>query len=110
LLAGILEGAGAGVLIPMTIALMGDRSSASERGRIFSLSIGGFDLGIAIAGPVLGIVAQALGYPALFSLSGIFASIALVVFLLLNNKDISHSLRFATGRGPDFLAVRSGNS
>ncbi len=110
LLAGILEGSGAGILIPMTIALMGDRSSASERGRIFSLSIGGFDLGIAIAGPVLGLVAQNLGYPALFSLSGIFASIALVVFLFLNNKDISHSLRFATGRGPDFHAVRSGNS
>jgi MFS family permease len=110
LIAGVLEGSGAGVLIPMTIALMGDRSAAGERGRVFSLSIGGFDLGIAIAGPVLGMVAESFGYRALFSLSGIFASIALAIFVLLNNKDISHSLRFATGRGPDLHAVRSGNS
>ena len=50
LIAAIAQGAGGGTLIPMMIALMSDRSQASERGRIYALSIGGFDLGIALAG------------------------------------------------------------
>jgi MFS family permease len=105
LLAGLLEGAGGGTLIPMMIALLSDRSYAHERGRIFSVCIGGFDVGIAIAGPVLGTFAQQLGYQGIFSLSTGIALLALVIFVTQNSKDLAHSLRFATGRGRDVYAL-----
>ncbi len=106
LLAGLLEGAGGGTLIPMMIALISDRSHPYERGRVFSLCIGGFDVGIAIAGPVLGSFAQQLGYQGIFSLTTGLAVLALIVFITQNSKDLPHSLRFATGRGRDIYALK----
>jgi len=106
LLAGLLEGAGGGTLIPMMIALISDRSHPHERGRVFSLCIGGFDVGIAIAGPVLGSFAQQLGYQGIFSLTTGLAVLALIVFVTQNSKDLPHSLRFATGRGRDIYALK----
>jgi MFS family permease len=107
LLAGLLEGAGGGTLIPMMIALISDRSHPHERGRVFSLCIGGFDVGIAIAGPVLGTFAQQLGYQGIFSLTTGLAVLALIVFITQNSKDLPHSLRFATGRGRDVYALNT---
>jgi MFS family permease len=107
LVSGLLEGAGGGALIPMMITLLADRSYPHERARVFSLCIGGFDLGIAIAGPVLGTFAQQLGYQGIFSLTTGIALLALIVFITLNSKDLAHSLRFATGRERDiYLALR----
>lgn len=105
LLAGFAEGAGGGTLIPMMIALLSDRSYANERGRVFSVCIGGFDVGLAIAGPVLGAFAEQLGYQGIFSLSAGMALLALIIFITQNSKDLSHSLRFATGRGRDIYAL-----
>lgn len=107
LLAGLLEGAGGGTLIPMMIALISDRSAPYERGRVFSLCIGGFDVGIAIAGPVLGTFAEQLGYKGIFSLTTGLALLAVVVFVTLNSKDFAHSLRFATGREQDVYALEN---
>lgn len=105
LLAGLLEGAGGGTLIPMMIALISDRSLPHERGRVFSVCIGGFDVGIAIAGPVLGTFAQQLGYQGIFSLTTGLALLALVVFVTLNSKNLHHSLGFAIGRERDVYAL-----
>jgi MFS family permease len=105
LLAGFLEGAGAGTLLPMMIALISDRSSPQERGRVFSLCVSGFDLGIAIAGPVLGSFAQYLGYRGIFSISAALAVLAIVIFITQSNKNLSASLRFATGRESDIYAL-----
>jgi len=107
LLAGLLEGAGGGTLIPMMIALISDRSHPHERGRVFSLCMGGFDVGIAIAGPVLGTFAPQLGYQGIFSLTTGLAVLALIVFITQNSKDFPHSLRFATGRGRDVYALNT---
>jgi MFS family permease len=105
LLAGFLEGAGGGTLIPMMIALISDRSHSSERGRVFALCIGGFDVGIAIAGPVFGGFIEPLGYHSIFSLSTGLAILALLVFMTQNSQDLHHSLRFATGRERDVYAL-----
>lgn len=105
LLAGLIEGAGAGMLLPMMVALISDRSAPQERGRVFSVCISGFDLGIAIAGPVLGSVADLLGYRGIFSLSMGLAFLALMVFITQSSKDLFHSLRFATGRERDVYAL-----
>lgn len=105
LLAGFLEGAGAGVLIPMMAALMADRSQPNERGRTFSLCMVGFDIGIAVAGPLLGTIATQTGYRYIFGLSAGLAFLGLLVFLTLSSKNLPYSLRFATGRGRDIYAI-----
>jgi MFS family permease len=105
LAAAVIEGAGAGTLIPMMVALMADRSLAKERGQVLSLCIGGFDIGIALAGPILGSFADLLGYRTLFAIAAGLAVAALIVFLTLSSKDLRHSVKFALGRERDLYAL-----
>jgi MFS family permease len=107
LLAGAIEGSGGGIFFPMMIALISDRSSSTERGRVFALCVGGFDLGMAIAGPVFGSVAQQLSYQGIFTISTGLAFLALVIFLTQSNKDLPHSLKFAFGRERDTYALEN---
>jgi MFS family permease len=106
LLAGTMQGAGAGTLIPMIAALMADRSHADERGKVFGLCMVGFDVGIAIAGPLAGAIATQIGYKSVFGLTAGLAFLSLLVFLTLSSKNLRHSFRFATGRGEDIYAIR----
>lgn len=108
LLAGLLEGAGIGIFLPLMIALVADRSEAHERGRVFSLCAGGFDLGIAIAGPALGLFAEQIGYRGLFGLSSGLVFLSIIVFATQSSKTLSQSLRFAFGEGRDFYALPHG--
>lgn len=105
LLAGVIQGFGAGTLIPMIAALMGDRSSPADRGRTFGLAMVGFDVGIALAGPIFGTIADALSYRGIFGLSGVMTLAGLVIFITASSKDLPHSLRFALGQGRDIYAV-----
>ncbi len=103
--AAVAEGAGAGLLLPMILALISDRSYAHERGQVYSLCIGGFDLGIALAGPAWGALAVVLSYRGMFALSAGLALLALLIFLTQSNKDLARSLRFALGREKDLYAL-----
>ncbi|WP_036483690.1 MFS transporter [Myxosarcina sp. GI1] len=105
LLAALAEGAGAGILIPLTLALISDRSYANERGKVFALCMSGFDLGIALAGPVLGALAFSLGYRGLFSLAACLALTALVIFVTQSSKNIRQSFNFALGKVRDAYAI-----
>jgi MFS family permease len=105
LVAAIVEGSGAGILIPMIAAMMTDRSLPHERGRMFGLCMVGFDLGIAIAGPVLGSVAEQVGYRNIFGFASGLTFLAIIIFLTQSSKDLPHSLRFALGRGRDVYAL-----
>ncbi|NEP47315.1 MAG: MFS transporter [Moorea sp. SIO3C2] len=105
LLAALLEGAGAGLFIPMMTALMTDRSSADERGQVFAVCISGFDLGIGLAGPIFGYFADLLGYRGIFSCGAGIAFLALIIFMTQSNKNLSRSLRFAIGRERDLYAI-----
>lgn len=105
LLAAILEGMGSGVLIPLIIALISDRCQPQERGRVYSVCLGGFDVGLAIAGPLLGILEATAGYRGMFLLSSGLAWLGLLLFLSQSNRSFAHSLRFALGRGRDLYAL-----
>jgi MFS family permease len=105
LLAGLIQGGAAGTLIPMIAALMGDRSEPNERGKVFGLVMVGFDLGIAMAGPIFGSFADWMSYRGIFGLSGLMTFIAFVVFVTASSKDLTHSLRFALSHGRDVYAV-----
>lgn len=105
LIAGTLEGAGAGILMPMISTVVADRALPQERGRVFSICIMGLDIGIAIAGPVLGSVAEQVGYRNMFGFCAGLTILALLIFLTQCNKNLPGSLRFALGRGKDVYAV-----
>ena len=101
----LLEGAGGGIFIPMAIALISDRSYADERGKVYSLCIGGFDLGVAIAGPILGFLASQLSYSTMFLGSGGLSLIGLLIFITKSNRSLSNSWQFAFGRKNDYYAI-----
>jgi MFS family permease len=105
LLAAVAEGTGGGVLLPMTIALMSDRSYPHERGQVYAICIGGFDLGVAIAGPVLGFLAESLSYREIFAIASSLAIVALLIFITRSSKNLSCSFRFAIGRDKDVYAL-----
>lgn len=107
IVAGLLQGAGAGTLIPMIAVLMADRSHPNERGRMFGLCMIGFDLGIALAGPVLGLFATWIGYRTVFGISSGLLMLGIVIFLCLSSKDLPHSLRFALSGGRDVYAIKA---
>ena len=104
--AGLLEGTGAGMLIPTISALMADRSHPHERGRIFGLCIGGFDLGIAIAGPFLGSFAGYLGYRNIFGIAALLPFVAMVLFFTRSSKTLQQSLGYALGQNQDIYALQ----
>ncbi|MFN5515296.1 MAG: MFS transporter [Cyanobacteriota bacterium] len=106
LLAAALEGIGAGVLIPMTIALISDRSSLAERGRVFAVCVSGFDVGIALAGPIFGFSQAWLGFRGLFGVTSALACLALALFASQGNPSWRSSLGFALAREKDLYALR----
>lgn len=106
ILSAIAEGAGAGMLIPLILALISDRSYGNERGKVFALCMGGFDVGIALGGPVFGFLDQLIGgYRGIFSSAAILASMALIVFITQVGKNVRHSLDFALGKAPDIYVL-----
>ncbi len=107
LLAGALEGAGSGILIPTTVALVADRSDPSQRGQVFGVCIGGFDLGMALGGPLLGMVAQTFGYTNLFTCAAVLTATAIALFSTQSSKTLSYSFKFATGQIHDIYGLKS---
>ncbi|MEA5603311.1 MFS transporter [Nostoc sp. UHCC 0252] len=107
LLAAIAEGAGGGTLISMMVTMMADRSLPQERGQIFAICIAGLDLGIAIAAPLLGSIAELVGYRDMFGYGAAITSFALVIFLTQSSKNLSNSFRFAIGLAPDAYALKN---
>ncbi|MCC0177338.1 MFS transporter [Waterburya agarophytonicola K14] len=108
ILAAIAEGSGAGILIPLILALISDRSYANERGKVFALCMGGFDVGIAMGGLILGSLAGFLGgYRGIFALAAVLATMALGVFMTQAGKNMRHSLFFALGQAQDTYALKS---
>ncbi len=109
LLSAILEGTGAGMLVPIILALISDRCSAAERGKVFAICVSGFDVGVALGGPVLGSLLLDLGYRFLFAMTAIMAIMALIIFIAFSNKDMINSWRFAFGDAPDLYALQTLN-
>lgn len=107
LLSAILEGTGAGMLVPIILALISDRCSAAERGKVFAICVSGFDVGVALGGPVLGSLLLDLGYRVMFGITAIMAIMALIIFIAFSNKDMINSWRFAFGDAPDLYALQS---
>ena len=82
ILSALFEGAGAGILIPLILALISDRSFANERGKVFCSMYGwlrcrnssGWFLLWAHCPFILG------GYRGIFALAAVLALFALIIF------------------------------
>lgn len=107
IVAGIAEGIGRSSVVTTMIALIADRSPTSQQGQAFALCIGGFDVGMAIGGPLFGSFAPLLGYRGIFSGAAIVIFIAIGLFLTQSSKNIAYSFRFATGRSKDIYALEN---
>ncbi|MDJ1183781.1 MFS transporter [Roseofilum casamattae] len=105
LLAGVLEGAGFGLMIPTISAIVADRAYPEERGRLLGLCLGGFDVGIALAGPFAGVIVASSSYQTVFIWATGFLWLGLFIFLTQSSKDLRHSLRYALGKGRDIYAL-----
>ena len=105
LLAAAVQGMGGGMLIPMVAALMADRSTSADRGLMFGLCLTGFDVGIALAGPVMGQVADLTSYRDIFGVAAAMTLLGLVIFITTSSKDIAPSVPFALKGGKDVYAV-----
>ena len=103
-LSGLIEGCAGGLLIPVISAIVADRSAADERGRVFSVCLGGFDVGIALAGPIFGTFIQYIGLQNVFLSASLVSIAALALFIGYGNQSHQRSVRFALGREPDYYA------
>jgi MFS family permease len=109
LISAFVEGAASGTAIPMMAAMMTDRAQPHERGRIFGVSLVGFDIGIAIAGPILGTIAVQVGYRNMFGYGAGLTFLAILIFLTQSSHNLNNSLRFALGRAEDTYAFNNGS-
>jgi MFS family permease len=105
LLSGFVQGAASGTVIPMMAAMMTDRAQPHERGRIFGVSLVGLDVGIGVAGPVLGVIAEQVGYRQMFGYGAALTFLAMIIFITQSSHNLNDSLRFALGRGQDSYAL-----
>jgi MFS family permease len=105
ILAGLTEGIGSGMFLPLTMATITDRCSPDLRGRIFALSLSGFDLGFFTAGPSLGGIADSIGYRGLFGVATGIVAIGILLFITLSSKDLRHSVAFSLFGGADVYAL-----
>ena len=104
-LSGFVEGCAGGLLIPVISAIVADRSAADERGQVFSVCLGGFDLGIALAGPIFGSLIPSIGMRNVFLGASLIAIGALIIFICYGNQSLQRSFRFALGHEPDYFAI-----
>lgn len=103
----ILEGLGIGILIPMTVALLSDRSLPYHRGQVLSICLAGLDLGVAIAAPVFGAVAQQLGYAGIYGVGTGLGLMAMCVFAIWGNYSLQRSIGFCLGRDRDYYRLEN---
>ncbi|OYQ61870.1 MFS transporter [Pseudanabaena sp. SR411] len=107
LLSGIAEGLGSGIVIPAVVALLADRTVPQERGYVFGMTWIGFDVGIALAGPIMGKMIGLVGITNIFAIATGLCIVGMVIFATQSNKTVAESFKFAIGKTSDRYAVKS---
>jgi MFS family permease len=105
LLSGIAEGLGSGIVIPAVVALLADRTVPQERGYVFGLTWIGFDVGIALGGPIMGKMIAFVGITNIFAIATGLCVFGLVIFATQSNQTMSESFKFAIGKARDRYAI-----
>lgn len=76
---GILSGGAHGLLYPTLIALLVDLVPAGGRGRVLGLLSGAVVLGSSLGPIVMGLVAERIGYQAMFGLTGLLPVLGVIL-------------------------------
>ena len=79
-IAGILCGIGHGYAFPILYGFTVTRSPLAVRGSTLAFFTALFDIGTLVGGPILGLVIEGFGYPAMFLAAGGMLAVATVVF------------------------------
>lgn len=77
----VVCGAAWALLFPALALMAIDRTPPERRGAALAVYTGGFDLGFAVAGPLLGFAAHQAGYGAVYAVGATFAAAGLVLVL-----------------------------
>jgi len=84
--AAIAGGFGHAFMFPILGRLTTERAPDSRRGAALSLYTAMFDAGPLLAAPVLGLVIERAGYPAMFSATAFLVTVATAVFVVLDRR------------------------
>jgi predicted MFS family arabinose efflux permease len=85
-LAGIVFGAGFGLLHPAYTAYVMGHVAASRRGAAFGAMLATFDTGIGVGSSVMGRLIQSHGFRIAFLAAGLVAALALPCFLVAERR------------------------
>lgn len=89
-----LQGQACAIYRPSLTALVADRTKAGNRGTIFSFYDAAFDIGIASAGLIFGIIADHWGFNVMFYSVSLLGAVGLVFFLSAIKPGISRSMKW----------------
>lgn len=89
-----LFGAGSSLCLPAISAFIADNSDPSARGAVFSFFNGAFDVGVVVAGVLLGFIADLTSIREMFIITAIGGLICLVLFSLFIKKGFKKSLQW----------------
>lgn len=92
IIAAVLYGLGSAGCLPALTTLLVDTPDQMERGSVFSVFYGAFDIGVLAAGIILGAVADMLGYRDMFSLVAVGGLVALIMFSMFIQPGVLNSI------------------
>lgn len=90
--AAALCGAGAAGFLPALTAFIVDTSDQKVRGSVFSVFYGAYDIGIILAGMILGYFADFMGYSKMFYLAAVLGALSLLFFTMFVHPGIRYSV------------------
>ncbi|MFI6453564.1 MFS transporter [Streptosporangium amethystogenes] len=83
----LVMGAGFSLLHPSLALMVMNRTDPSRQGAAIGAYTSFWDLGLAVWGPLIGVVAAGLGYPAVFVVGAVCAMLAVAVALCVRGQD-----------------------
>lgn len=89
-----LFGTGSSLCLPTISAFIADHSDPSARGTVFGFFNGAFDVGVIVAGVLLGFVADLSGIREMFMITAAGGLICLIIFSLIIKKGVGRSLQW----------------
>jgi MFS family permease len=90
--AAALNGIGAAGFLPALTAFIVDTSDQKSRGSVFSIFYGAYDIGVLLAGMILGYFADFMGYSSMFYLAAVLGLLSLIFFTMFVHPGIRYSV------------------
>ena len=84
--AGLLTGAGHGYTFPILFGFTVKRAPVADRGSALAFFTALFDVGILVGGPVLGLIINLYGYPAMYRATAVILAAGVISYALWDRK------------------------